>query len=1079
MMTCIFRASCGLLCAGVFCFVFGANQAKSQGQINGSDGLRAPGSWNDWQNGEGISAPFAFELLENLPEPGLRFWRTRIEAPGVSEPVAFKIVSGPPELPAQHQWACADLLINAKQPLSYCNFSNNYFEPTPGRTCTILFEDRGYQGTEVTLSETDGEPAGIVEARRLTAAGSQPAPNQFITIQAELDRALGATEKLFCVWTTDDWASRHVFKIERFKSPFTGSGEIPGQAQGAAVAFYFMTSVFDLESMQLATAHPLHFALDFSEVRSYSVADGWETTTSPAFWSDADSWTVGEVPSSSDQVIINGDIIIDGDVSANTVEVNPGGSLTFNHSNATLNISPGGGVLVNEGVDLVLDSGKVLFHGGGFLVGDMVLSTLETSGAMTFSEGVVVQDSLIWGPGSVTLGGVPVALGPESTLQYPEGAAHEWIDLEWNAPHHVEVQAGNDIKVQPGQTQLALSGNLDIDGDASLLLAAGIDTAFFGGDLSIQGALLRTEPTPIVFELGGDFTMDDLEGLDGRACELLFTGSMDQTLNAPSTWGIDRLTVDKTTGGQWTLAASELHILPGGILSPKAGLLNLDNNVIRLRSDSTGTAGVGPVNAIIEGDFVGERFVPAKENAGVSFVNLGGFLEGNFVGAWTLAGAANIVEYDETVVGDLNDGWQFAPGPSGPVGRGYMAQFPAEGGWIVSEPGPLWAGPISIPVTYTPSGNPDNDGWNLVSNPYPAPVAFENIGWTALNGVDPAPTGFFIFEGDNEDYTNFTGAADTLGIGQSFWVKVSGSGSLDFEEQDKSFGDDFFVRQAAPSQGPDLVALRLTAPSGHWSRLIVVRSIPSSGEGDGWDLPTFGDPVGAGGVRVWSQHPQKGPLSVVTVDSLSAVGMHARSPESGWHAFSIDPSYPLPENACLMLADVETGDLRPLVIEDALLSVPVWIAPDVTAAERFSLHCEAVPIPTVATGGIGGRLVWPSGDEVPSGWDLQWQSSDMEGQAGAGQTPLPLNPGTYNFQMQRVLPNIAESTCAVQFSFTVPDICLGDFNGDFARTTADLLSMLTGLGTDDFAHDLDGSGETAVPDFLLFLSLFDVYCSPE
>lgn len=58
--------------------------------------------------------------------------------------------------------------------------------------------------------------------------------------------------------------------------------------------------------------------------------------------------------------------------------------------------------------------------------------------------------------------------------------------------------------------------------------------------------------------------------------------------------------------------------------------------------------------------------------------------------------------------------------------------------------------------------------------------------------------------------------------------------------------------------------------------------------------------------------------------------------------------------------------------------------------------------------------------------------------------------------------------------------CIGDFNGDSAINTTDLLSFLSGFGCAmDCEFDINGDGPTNSADLLVFLSVFGTVCTPQ
>ncbi|HRH37472.1 MAG TPA: PKD domain-containing protein, partial [Flavobacteriales bacterium] len=86
--------------------------------------------------------------------------------------------------------------------------------------------------------------------------------------------------------------------------------------------------------------------------------------------------------------------------------------------------------------------------------------------------------------------------------------------------------------------------------------------------------------------------------------------------------------------------------------------------------------------------------------------------------------------------------------------------------------------PITLPMTYTNTGNPSNDGWNLVSNPVPSPIAFDQI----VRGSDvgdfityynPANGNTAVYDISLNLGTN--NASNTIQSMQGFFLKATGS----------------------------------------------------------------------------------------------------------------------------------------------------------------------------------------------------------------------------------------------------------------------------------------------------------------
>lgn len=172
-------------------------------------------------------------------------------------------------------------------------------------------------------------------------------------------------------------------------------------------------------------------------------------------------------------------------------------------------------------------------------------------------------------------------------------------------------------------------------------------------------------------------------------------------------------------------------------------------------------------------------------------------VSGKFIGK--NGNAASLFDYDERVITDTNkdkvnnlaDGYVQFPRAANTEtfsqGRGYAlfvrGDLLTTARWDLR--GSINAGnvaPISLPVTYTSSGNNDYDGWNLVGNPFPSSIDWSSSsGWTKSyieetiyvrdNGNNPQR--FAVWNG----LIGINGGSRYIATGQAFWVKATGSGT--------------------------------------------------------------------------------------------------------------------------------------------------------------------------------------------------------------------------------------------------------------------------------------------------------------
>lgn len=251
-----------------------------------------------------------------------------------------------------------------------------------------------------------------------------------------------------------------------------------------------------------------------------------------------------------------------------------------------------------------------------------------------------------------------------------------------------------------------------------------------------------------------------------------------------------------------------------GILTPTAGTLATSDR-LKLISTNLGTARVGAGSgSYISGTVTVERFIPAIArrwrffSSPVSGTTLADLKNEMFVtgtgGAAngfdaTATNQASVYSYNETLItGDLNTGFVAATNITNfiTVGKGYRIFIRGDR----SDPGrltgtttdqnavtlnligPLNTGNITMPVSFTSSGNVVNDGWNFVGNPYASAYDW-NAFWDAQNNsanctnIDPT---IYIFDASSNGYKSYNASsnAGTLTDGiipasAGFWVKAT------------------------------------------------------------------------------------------------------------------------------------------------------------------------------------------------------------------------------------------------------------------------------------------------------------------
>ena len=247
-----------------------------------------------------------------------------------------------------------------------------------------------------------------------------------------------------------------------------------------------------------------------------------------------------------------------------------------------------------------------------------------------------------------------------------------------------------------------------------------------------------------------------------------------------------------------------------GVLTLNTGDLDVNGNILTLKSDSLKTSSVFHNSGNIIGDVTLERFVNHSasnwfgyhyfsspiENATLEQIDddltlrgLGGNINSNpFPNVWY---------YDETVVSiDYLDGW-LAPNKLSDnmvIMKGYALSMYND--FTLDFRGTLNTGDYSIPVTRTGSGYDYADGWNFVGNPYPCAIDWDNVTLPAgienavyfwdeeivqyasyVNGIGvnegnryiPSTQGFYIHATSNTVFSLTNASRTVAGDNGEFW----------------------------------------------------------------------------------------------------------------------------------------------------------------------------------------------------------------------------------------------------------------------------------------------------------------------
>ncbi|MBL7940962.1 MAG: PKD domain-containing protein [Flavobacteriales bacterium] len=575
---------------------------------------------------------------------------------------------------------------------------------------------------------------------------------------------------------------------------------------------------------------------------------------------------------------------------------------------------------------------------------------------------------------------------------------------------------------------------------------------------------------------GGAQAIRNLTVQNGGALAL---GSNTLTVNGASTQidgslngGTGTMILQPTTAG--TLSGSGTHDYNNLTVSASAGLtcsasagirgtLLLSNGTftasgtVTLVSNASGTGRLGPVapTASYSGNLVVNRYIPA---GATNWRMMGSPVAGQTVNNWKddfyTAGfpgshSPNFASpvgsgilwpsvrwYNETNTGAaVIDGLTGATSntQSLAAGQGFAAWcgtgYATTTAFTVDMTGApnVAQTPISLPMSYTNTGAPATDGWNMVSNPLPSPILFSNI--TRGANVEDYITYFDPATGNNATYdismnSGTNGGTNTIQSSQAFWLKANGAAvTTTVDENDKVAGNGGGFFGGDQEQVANILRLRLHSIINQYSDETLVVFSEGTPGADADDVPKF----------VFA-HPEA-PQVATMADNGGAIAINAFGP------YTTDISIPVLVNvavngnytitatgldhvglSCLRLEDLSTGTITPLV-EGASYTFTA-LANDDETEPRLLLHASAPMTLTQVNASCAGRDDGSATVEVSSGpVDVLWMDADdvvvlEQNNVGAGPTAIvALEAGEYSVQ---VTSNAGCGTVHTNFTIEEP-----------------------------------------------------------
>ena len=327
-------------------------------------------------------------------------------------------------------------------------------------------------------------------------------------------------------------------------------------------------------------------------------------------------------------------------------------------------------------------------------------------------------------------------------------------------------------------------------------------------------------------------------------------------------------------------------------------------------------------------------------------------------------------------------------------------------------------GDITFPITYTNTGSLNEDGWNLVGNPYPSTIDWDSPNWTKTNIANAIQ----ILNPDSQQYATYVNGASANGGSryiasqQAFWVYASASGaSLIAKESVKSSTDAIFFKSGSISSG---MSIKLNGFN--MTDECIIRHV--DGATDSYEL-NYDAYKQYGG---WGTYPNISILNTtqqdLTVHSFDKQFQEWEIPikvivfQNGFYdlVFSNTSELNVP---CLKIEDTYTGVFYD-IIENQPLNIELS---DTTILPRFILHIgknyELETIGTQCFNGLNGGVSLNIDNVNMFDYTLSHNGNIINGNSNVN--PLNINNlefGDYNIEIIG-LQNTCNTTI---FDFTIP-----------------------------------------------------------
>ncbi len=638
-------------------------------------------------------------------------------------------------------------------------------------------------------------------------------------------------------------------------------------------------------------------------------------------------------------------------------------------------------------------------------------------------------------------------------------------------------------------TTNTLSGTVEFNGSGGQTIAA-----FNYTNLTSSSTGARTLASSGTIGVSGTFTIGT-NSYTTTGSTVNFNGASPQTISSAFTF--NNLSQNNSAG--LSLGA---NVNLTGALTIGSGIFTATGFNFTLKSTASGTARIAaiPNGSNFVGNIIMERYTGSGPtdwrffSSAVSGATIADwaddFATSGFTGSTDPTNSfVSIYSYNEAVGGTQDNGYVAATNVTNSISN-------AKGFWVYLGPNPTTyevTGPpntftISPTVTYSVSAGAADDGWNMVANPYPSAIDWDDLNWTKTNLDDAV----YIYNSSTGSFASYVaglgvnGGSRYIASQQGFWVKANAAAPiLTMVENVKASTNPSYLK-TSPEKNISHYPMAFKDFSVPQNNNVIANSIRLTANGNGYDDETFIRFMpGAtnnfdGQLDAWKMenlNPLLSNLSSVVNDTMDLsinsypdltsdiiIPIRMIVPSTGIYSIRRDSTLMLPMSSCVILEDLANGnmtDFRSNVSYSFTIS-------DTTKAPRFLLHIYT-PISKKAIhakcSGDGNGMAIAKGTGTGP-WNYVWKDSfgnimQTKNNSSAPDTLFNLTQGIYSVEISGGVCGILKDTIVVN---TLSDLSISSNSTNVSCNgmSDGLITVLVAGGNIPYTYSWNTGATTSV-----------------